>query len=62
MQVLVHVDFVNETPIGNAMARQHKDVYKNITNDSGMIWNICSENQETLEARGIYLLHDRASA
>ena len=55
MTYLLQVDFPQEGPFGEEMAKAFTDLANDINGEKGFIWKIWTENEETKEAGGIYL-------
>jgi len=62
MPVLLQVDFPFAGPWGDEMSNALKGLAESIAQEPGLIWKIWTENAATLEAGGVYLFTDRASA
>lgn len=59
---LVQFDFAYKGPFGKEMTEAMNDLAQSIAQEPGFIWKIWTENEETLEAGGIYLFEDEQSA
>jgi hypothetical protein len=55
MKYILQVDFPYNGPFGENMTNAMTDLAKDISNESGLIWKIWTENQEENIAGGIYL-------
>lgn len=59
---LIQVDFHHAGPFGAEHARRVRERAESIAGESGLIWKIWTENEETQRAGGVYLFADEASA
>jgi hypothetical protein len=55
MAQLVQISFPYRGPFGSQMAEALKDLAQSISQETGLIWKIWTENRETQTAGGIYL-------
>ena len=55
MAYLLQVDFPHDGIFGEDFSNAFVDLAKNISEESGLIWKIWTENQSLKEAGGIYL-------
>lgn len=62
MAVILQVDFPTEGPFGLKMSEVFKALAENINTETGMIWKIWTENDETNTAGGIYLFDCKENA
>lgn len=62
MKILLQIDFPYEGPFGVEMAEAFGSLAESIAQESGLIWKMWTENNETNEAGGIYLFEDKSSA
>lgn len=56
MAVILQVDFPSEGPFGESMSQAYRELAESINLETGMLWKIWTENGQTQEAGGIYLL------
>lgn len=62
MSILLQVDFPYQGPWGDAMSDALKGLAESIAHEPGLLWKIWTENPEKMEAGGVYVFSDRASA
>ncbi|MBP6714823.1 MAG: monooxygenase [Aliarcobacter sp.] len=62
MAYLLQVDFPHHGPFGEEFSNAFIDLAKNISEESGLIWKIWTENEQTKEAGGIYLFDNETDA
>ena len=62
MAYLLQVDFPHDVIFGEDFSNAFVDLAKNISEESGLIWKIWTENEQTKEAGGIYLFFFFADA
>ena len=62
MAYLLQVDFPHDVIFGEDFSNAFVDLAKNISEESGLIWKIWTENEQTKEAGGIYLFDNEADA
>lgn len=62
MAYLLQVDFPHDGPFGEEFSNVFIDLAKNISEESGLIWKVWTENKETKEAGGIYLFSNEIDA
>jgi len=55
MKYILQVDFPHTGPFGEEFSGAFSDLATDIASESGLIWKIWTENEETKEAGGIYL-------
>ena len=62
MSYLLQVDFPHDVIFGEDFSNAFVDLAKNISEESGLIWKIWTENQSLKEAGGIYLFTNPVDA
>ena len=62
MATLLQIDFPSDGPFGAEMAEAYAGLASSISEESGLLWKIWTENAETKQAGGIYLFADEPSA
>ena len=62
MAYLLQVDFPHDVIFGEDFSNAFVDLAKNISEESGLIWKVWTENKETKEAGGIYLFSNETDA
>ena len=62
MAYLLQVDFPHDGIFGEDFSNAFVDLAKNISEESGLIWKIWTENEQTKEAGGIYLFDNETDA
>lgn len=58
---LLQIDFKMQGLWGEEMSKALTDLAKDIAGEEGLIWKIWTENFDTQEGGGIYLLKDEAA-
>ncbi len=59
---LVQFDFAYQGPFGKEMTEAMAGLAQSISQESGFIWKIWTENETTQEAGGIYLFENEPAA
>lgn len=62
MTKLLQVDFAYQGPFGEIMSDALKELAETINHEPGMIWKLWTENEETLQAGGVYLFENATTA
>jgi hypothetical protein len=62
MATLLQIDFPLDGPFGDEMAEAFRPLAELIADVPGLRWKIWTENAETRESGGVYLVDDEASA
>lgn len=62
MSYILQVDFPHDGIFGEEFSKAFVDLAKDISNETGLIWKIWTENKEKKEAGGIYLFSNETDA
>ncbi len=62
MNYILQVDFPHEGIFGEEFSKAFIDLANDIQKESGLLWKIWTENQDTKEAGGIYLFSNENDA
>ena len=62
MAYILQVDFPHDGIFGEEFSKAFVDLAKNISEESGLIWKIWTENEQIKEAGGIYLFDNETDA
>ncbi|MCG3692632.1 monooxygenase [Aliarcobacter butzleri] len=62
MSYILQVDFPHDGIFGEEFSKAFVDLAKDISNETGLIWKIWTENEEKKEAGGIYLFSNETDA
>jgi len=62
MPVLLQIDFPSTGPFAQEMTQAFTSLAESINQETGLIWKIWTENNDTQEAGGVYLFDSMENA
>ena len=62
MTVLLQIDFPSTGPFAQEMTQAFTSLAESINQETGLIWKIWTENNDTQEAGGVYLFDSMENA
>ena len=62
MTVLLQIDFPSTGPFAEEMTQAFTSLAESINQETGLIWKIWTENNDTQEAGGVYLFDSMENA
>jgi hypothetical protein len=62
MPVLLQIDFPSTGPFAQEMTQAFTSLAESINQETGLIWKIWTENNDTKEAGGVYLFDSMENA
>lgn len=62
MKYILQIDFPHAGPFNEEFSEAFTDLAKDIATESGLVWKIWTEDEESKEAGGIYLFENKNDA